>query len=288
MLGSIIGAVIGSNANKKAASAQAAASERAAQIQADALRESTRMQIEAGERAQGEMRAAGNRGIDAIRAGTVRFASTMQPLTEREAEFYNPNFRLGLTQNQTLARDDLQRQGRATIAKSGLRGAGRAGAAAILNADQRFMAQAASDNDQLNRFAETTNINLRDGARDKRAAATSDIARVYAQEGGAIGNMEIGQGNNIAGSISNVGSATANDTRNIGGVQANSITNQADARARATLQNAALWGDVAGEFDAVGQQAALMMMGVPPAPSAGRSSGTRGQQFGQQPRVVVY
>lgn len=260
MLGSIIGAVISSNANKKAASTQAAASERAAQIQADALRESTRLQIEAGERAQGEMRAAGNRGIEAIRAGTVRFASTMQPLTERPAEVFSPNFRLGLTENQTLAREDMLRQGRASIAKSGLRGAGRAGAAAILNADQRFMAKAAEDNDQLNRNAETTNINLRENARNKRDAATSDIARMFAQEGGSIANTELGQGNNIANSISNVGSATAGDTRAIGQVQANSITNQADARARATVDNARLWSGVAGE--ATGTAGRLAMMFV--------------------------
>jgi hypothetical protein len=143
MLGKIFGAVFASKANKKAASAQAEASDRSAQIQADALRESTRLQIEASDRAQAEARGAANRGIDAIRAGTMRFASTMQPLTEREAEFYTPNYRLGLTPNQTLAREDLQRTGRAFIAKSGLRGAGRAGAAAILNADQRLMAKAA-------------------------------------------------------------------------------------------------------------------------------------------------
>ena len=286
MLGTIIGAVLGSNANKKAASTQAAASERSAQIQADALRESTRLQIEAGERAQAEMRGAANRGIEAIRAGTLRFASTMQPLTEREAEFYNPNFRLGLTQNQTLAREDLQRQGRATIAKSGLRGAGRAGAAAILNADQRFMAKAAEDNDQLNRTAETTNINLRENARDKRNAATSDIARMFAQEGGSVANIEIGQGNNVAGSISNVGSATAGDTRSIGQVQGNSITNQADARARATVDNARLWSDVAGEADAFLGSAALGAMGVPISPFAG-GSGTQGRGA-RQPRAVIY
>ncbi len=260
MLGSIISAVIGSNANRSAASMQAAASERAAQIQADALRESTRMQIEAGERAQGEMRAAGNRGIDAIRTGTVRFASTMQPLTERQAEFYNPNFRLGLTENQTLAREDMQRQGRASIAKSGLRGAGRAGAAAILNADQRFMAKAAEDNDQLNRNAETTNINLRENTRNKRDAATSDIARIYAQEGGSIANTEIGQGNNIANSMSDIGRTTSADTRMIGNVQANSVTNQADARSRATLDNARLWSGVAGEYDAMGSRMAMMFV----------------------------
>lgn len=286
MLGSIFGAILGSNANKKAASTQAAASERSAQIQADALRESTRLQIEAGERAQAEMRGAANRGIEAIRAGTLRFASTMQPLTEREAEFYNPNFRLGLTQNQTLAREDLQRQGRATIAKSGLRGAGRAGAAAILNADQRFMAKAAEDNDQLNRTAELTNINLRESARDKRNAATSDIARMFAQEGGSVANIEIGQGNNVAGSISNVGSATAGDTRSIGQVQGNSITNQADARARATVDNARLWSDLAGEADAFVGSAALGAMGVPISPFAG-GSGTQGRGA-RQPRAVIY
>lgn len=278
MLGSIIGAIIGSNANKKAASTQAAASERAAQIQADALRESTQMQIEAGDRAQAEMRAAGNRGIEAIRAGTVRFASTMQPLTERPAEVFNPNFRLGLTENQTLAREELQRQGRATIAKSGLRGAGRAGAAAILNADQRFMAKAAEDNDLLNRNAEMTNLNLRENARNKRDAATSDIARMYASEGGSIANTEIGQGNNIASSISDVGRATSADTRMIGNVQANSITNQADARARASLDNARLWSGVAGEADGFLLGAGLGAMGIPPATIAGMN--------GRQSRVI--
>ena len=330
MLGSIIGAVLGSSANKKAANAQAAAAAQAAQIQADALRESTRMQIEASDRAQAEMRAAqtraitetrggteralsetragtkraqdqtrtaGNRGIDAVRAGAVRYAATMQPLTQREAEFYNPNFRLGLTENQTLAREDLQRQGRATIAKSGLRGAGRAGAAAILNADQRFMAQAAADNDQLNRNAQLTNINLRESARDKRNAATADLARMYGQEGSTIGNIELGQGNriadmefnaanriagteldqanrvseietgvgtNIARNIYDTGRSTAADTRMVGNVQADSLTNQADARARATLDNARLWSGVAGEADGLLLGAGLGAAGVSP------------------------
>jgi len=374
MLGTIIGAVLGSNANKKAASAQAAASERAAQIQTDALRESTRLQTEAGglarqglleageratqtqteagdltrqglleagnratqtqvqtgDRARGEISAAANRGIEALRAGTVRFVSTMQPLTEREPEFYNPNFRLGLTENQTLAREDLQRQGRATIAKSGLRGAGRAGAAAILNADQRFLAKAAEDNDQLNRTAELTNIQLRESARDKRNAATSDIARMYAQEGSGIASTEIqqgnllanteltqgnrvadtqlgqgnrmaeiqfsqgnriadtqlGQDNRAAGTYLDVARAVSADARGIGGVQADSITNQADARARATVDNARLWSDVAGEADAFLGSAALGAMGVPPITPLAGGSGTQGR--GRQPRAVIY
>jgi hypothetical protein len=247
MLGQIIGAVIGSNANRRAASVAADASYRAAEIQANALRDSTKMQIEAGERAQGEMRQAANRGIDAIRAGTVRFVSTMQPLTERPAEVFNPNFRLGLTENQTLAREDLQRTGRATIAKSGLRGAGRAGAAAILNADQRFMAKAAEDNDQLNRNAETTNINLRENARNKRDAATSDIARIYAQEGSGLANTEIGQGNNIAQNISDVGRATSADTRMIGNVQGNAVQTDGTNRANVTMANSQLWGNAIGQ-----------------------------------------
>jgi hypothetical protein len=247
MLGSIIGAIIGGNANKSAASAQAAASERAAQLQADALRDSTRMQVEAGERAQAEMREAANRGIGAIRAGTVRFMDTMQPLTQRQAEFYNPNFRLGLTQNQTVAREDMLRQGRAGIAKSGLRGAGRAGASAILDADRRFLAAAAADNDQLNRNAETTNINLRENAANRRDAATSDMARMYGQEGGSIANTELMQGNRIAESMSDVGRATAANTAQIGQVQASNQLRMGDAYASASRANADLWAGVAGQ-----------------------------------------
>jgi hypothetical protein len=247
MFGAIVGAIFGSNANRQAASTAAQASYAAAELQANALRDSTKMQIEAAEKAQAEMRQAANRGIGAIRAGTAQFVSTMQPLTERQAEFYNPNFRLGLTPNQTIAREDLQRTGRATIAKSGLRGAGRAGAAAILDADRRFLASAAADNDQLNRNAETTNINLRENAANRRDAATSDIARIYAQEGGSVANTELGQGNRIAESISDTGRATAADTRQIGQVQGRAVLDDGMNRANTTIANGQLWGNAIGQ-----------------------------------------
>jgi hypothetical protein len=246
MFGQIFGAIFQGQANKKAASVAADASYRAAELQADALRDSTRMQVEAAEKAQAEMREAANRGIGAIRAGTVRFMDTMQPLTQRQAEFYNPNFRLGLTQNQTVAREDMLRQGRAGIAKSGLRGAGRAGASAILDADRRFLAAAAADNDQLNRNAEMTNINLRDNAANRRDAATSDIARMYAQEGGSIANTELMQGNRIAESMSDVGRATAADTRQIGQVQGQAVSFDGLNRAATTVENSQLYGRAAG------------------------------------------
>jgi hypothetical protein len=252
-----VGAVLQGQANKKAASIAADASYRAAELQADALRDSTKMQVEAGERSQAEMRAAADRGIGAIRAGTVRFMDTMQPLTQRQAEFYNPNFRLGLTPNQTIAREDMLRQGRASIAKSGLRGAGRAGASAILDADRRFLAAAAADNDQLNRNAEMTNINLRDNAANRRDAATSDIARMYAQEGGAIANTELMQGNRIAESMSDVGRATAADTRQIGRVEGQAVSFDGLNRAATTTRNAELYSDAIGQ---VGGSLANMFM----------------------------
>jgi hypothetical protein len=125
----IVGGLIGSRANKSAASTAA-----------NAQTQSAQMQIEANERARKEFQEAAQRGIGAIRAGTGNYAATINPLlTPNPVQL--PMHR-GLTPNQQIGRQDLLRQGQATLAASGLRGAGRAGVGTILDADRRYIASA--------------------------------------------------------------------------------------------------------------------------------------------------
>lgn len=143
------------------------------------------------------------RGIAAIKAGTEKYASTVAPQLQ-----FNPvgltTYR-GLTQAQQIGLDDLRRNGRATLAASGLRGAGRAGVASILDAERRYIANAADRSDAEQRSA----YRQEQGDVDR---AQSGLAQIYAQEGGAIANTEIGAGNSLANSISADGRINANAT----------------------------------------------------------------------------
>lgn len=217
---SLGGALLGSNANSSAADrASAAAREGAAISAAEAAR------------ARAEMAAARDRGIAAIRAGTQGYADTIAPLlTERPVVL--PTHR-GLTASQRIAREDLLRQGRSTLATSGLRGAGRAGVASLMDADRRFLA-AATDRDDADRLAAHRT------ARVSADNARSGLAQVRAQEGGSIANTEIGQGNRMADSIQQAGQVTANATQQAGNFQAN-----------AGLANAGLYSDALGTLGSV-------------------------------------
>lgn len=214
------GTLLGQNANNRAAQTSADATFRAAQLNA-----------EEAARARAEMAAARDRGIAAIRAGTAGYADTIAPLlTERPVML--PTHR-GLTRTQEIAREDLLRQGRSTLATSGLRGAGRAGVAALMDTDRRFLAGAADRNDADRLTAHRT-------ARVSADNARSGLAQIRAQEGGSIANTEIGQGNRMADNIQQAGTVTANATQQAGQQQAN-----------AGLANAALWNDAIGTLGSV-------------------------------------
>jgi hypothetical protein len=216
----LVGAFIGSSGNRSAANT--AANAQLAGVQA---------QIEASREARREFREGADRGIAAIRAGTGRYTETIAPLMTPNPVML-PTHR-GLTANQQIGRQDLLRQGQATLAASGLRGAGRAGVGTILDADRRFIASAAEGNDRETRGEMRRAQSVADNAR-------AGLAQVQAQEGGAIASTEVGVGNQMGASLAADGRATAAGTAQAGNYQAG-----------ATTANAQLWGDAIGGLGSV-------------------------------------
>lgn len=100
-------------------------------------------------------------------------------------------YRGGLTRSQEIARQDLLRQGQATLASSGLRGAGRAGVGALMNADERFLADAAD----RNRGQEAQ---LRSGIANVVADTAKGKAQTEASIGGARANLAAQHGTLLA------------------------------------------------------------------------------------------
>lgn len=214
------GAYLGSNANSAAAGRAADATAQAAAINAQAAAE-----------ARAAMEAAKGRGISAIRAGTQAFADTIAPnLQERPVQL--PVYR-GLTAAQDIAREDMLRRGRTTLATSGLRGAGRAGVAALMDQDRRFMADATARND-ADRLTEARR------ARGSADSARTSLAQVRAQEGSAIANTEIGQSNRIADNITRAGETQAGAVNTAGQIQAGG-----------DLANAGVWTDALGTIGSI-------------------------------------
>ncbi len=171
------GALLGSNANSEAADARIAANQAALDAQ-----------LAYGREGRQEMRAAADRGLASIRAGTQKYADTTAPL-RIERPVMLPQYR-GLTTQQQIGLEDLQRNDAATLAATGMRGAGRAGVSAVMDRDRRYMADARAGNDR-------TNLAAKQQARGTADAATSNLGQIYAQEGGALANTEIQVGNNI-------------------------------------------------------------------------------------------
>jgi len=151
--------------------------------------------------ARAELKAAKERGIGYIDQGTQNYASTIAPLmTERPILL--PTYR-GLTTQQQLGRQDLQRTGQAALASSGLRGAGRAGVGSYLDAMGRYNAAARDATDGANRIAKQT-------ARSSADAARTGLATVQANAGTAKANTEIGVGSQNAASLQNQGQSLGN------------------------------------------------------------------------------
>lgn len=156
----------------------------------------------------GAINAGADAGIGALTTGRSRAVESLSPILAATAETYTPGFRLGLTPNQTIAREDLLRRARSVVAASGLRGAGRAGVGTILDSDRRFMAQAADTNDALNRDAEKTNLGLRATLNQRQDAARSAIAGAYTGEGQGIASIEGSRGTQLAGLATQRGNLT--------------------------------------------------------------------------------
>lgn len=197
---SIIGGIIGGNANEDAANARIEAANAGLDKQLQFAREG-----------RDEMRAATQRGLGAIDAGTQRYADTTAPLRV-ERPITMPTYR-GLTTQQSIGLEDLRRDDSARLAATGMRGAGRAGVASVLDRDRRYMADARARNDQ-------DTLGARRQARSSADAAISNLGQVYAQEGGAKANIEIGQGNNLGQSLRSDGSAAMQTANTVGAAQA--------------------------------------------------------------------
>ena len=178
------GALIGSRANERAADTASAAAIRAAEIEQEGARQ-----------AREAYEAAAQRGIGAIREGTRGFEETIRPLTVPVT---------ALTPAQRIALDDQTSEDNATLAASGLRGAGRAGVAAVMDNRRRFTADALDEN------------------RRRSDAALSALANIRAQEGGAIASTEIGAGNQIGSTFTTAAQSGAGGVRDAGLVGAQS------------------------------------------------------------------
>ncbi len=235
------GALPGVSANNSAARTHSDASTLAAQIQAKALLRSQQMGLDATREAQDRQEAAAQRGIAASGAGTTNYADTIAPLlVERPVSL--PTYR-GLTQAEQIARD-LNRNSQAILAASGLRGAGRAGVASVMEADRRFVANATQTNDNWR-------LSALQAARSSADRARTGLATVRAQEGGAIANPEVGQGNRIAETGLSGARTEADLTGTIGGVQAQNELTQGTVSAGADTANANPYSDALGTLGSV-------------------------------------
>lgn len=209
------GALLGANANRDAASTRANAALAGAGITA-----------QANQAAREEFRAAANRGIGAINAGTADYAATVAPLLTPNP-ITLPAYR-GLTTAQQIGLDDVRRNSAATLAASGLRGAGRAGVAATNDAERRYVASAMDRNDN-------TNLSARQDAQRRADASRTGLASVYANRGNSIANTEIGVGTQIGSNLTQTGQQ-----------QAAATISAAGAGADASVANAGIYGDALG------------------------------------------
>lgn len=151
--------------------------------------------------ARAELAAAKQRGIGYIDQGVKDYTGTVAPLTA-ERPILLPTFR-GLTTQQQMGRDDLLRSGKAALASSGLRGAGRAGIGTLMDSLGRYDASARDATDAANRIARQT-------ARSSADAARTGLATVQANAGTAKANTEIGVGSQNAANLTNQGNALGN------------------------------------------------------------------------------
>lgn len=178
-LGNIGGALIGANGASDAADAVTGASNKAIDT------------LEADKTA----------GLGYIDTGAAGAQKLLQPLTA-ERPIMLPQYR-GLTQQQQIGAADNLRNNQATLAASGLRGAGRAGVASIMDAGNRYEAAARGGNDAADLTALQT-------ARTSADAAKSALANIDVNTGTTKANTEVGVGSQIASNQLATGNSLAN------------------------------------------------------------------------------
>jgi len=173
-------------------------------------------------------------GLTYIDQGTGQYADTIKPLlTERPILL--PQYR-GLTDQQQIGRDDLIRQGQATLASSGLRGAGRAGIGVVLDQVRRYDAAARDGNDTANRQAQVA-------ARGSADSARQGLAGVQANAGSAKANTEIGVGTQSAGIIGQSGQTQANLASSTGQTAANLAASTGQSQGNLAVSTGQLLGN---------------------------------------------
>lgn len=184
-LGSIVGAGLGLVGNLVGGDKAQEGVDKASEIQA----QTAAAQLD-------ELKRGKAAGVAAIDQGTQDYASTIAPL-QQERPILLPQYR-GLTTQQQMGRDDLLRTGKAALASSGLRGAGRAGIGTVLDSMGRYDAQARDTTDAANRAAKVN-------ARGSADAATTGLATIKANAGTAKANTEIGASSQNAAVLGNSG-----------------------------------------------------------------------------------
>lgn len=186
----IVGSFVTSSANQRAAKAAADASQR----QTDAILKG---------------QADANARLDAIYEESAPARGRLLRMSAADPSM--------LTPEQKLQREDVLRGATTRLAASGLRGAGRAGVAAINEADRRFTAGALSSN--ANRGDAAARTLAGEGLSAAGRSATIDygtgsrLAGVYADQGDTNAGLEIAQGKNVASTMGAISSAIASEAK---------------------------------------------------------------------------
>ena len=215
----LAGAAIGAFGNNSAANTVSTGAVRAAQLANDG---------QAAARAAYQQNAL--LGVDAINTGVGNYERTINPLLTPNPIML-PQYR-GLTTSQQIGLSDLDRQSKAALADSGLRGAGRGGIGTLMDSESRYIANAQDANDRQRLQA------MQEAQRTANSARTG-LAGVYSNQGTAIANTYTGIGNNQSQSLATTGvnNATA-------------VNTGAQAQAGATIGNAQLGGGALGSLTA--------------------------------------
>lgn len=236
---SIGGALISSSSNKGAADTAAAGQTQAAQITADANAAALDKQLAFNQKAQDEYRAASARGLSDIDAGLTTYTNTVKPLLT-PAPITLPTYR-GLTTQQQTGEKDLLRNANATMAASGLRGAGRAGVGAVLDQDRRYEEDARAANN-------TADLSARQAAQGVANSTRVGLAGSQLSTGGSKANTELLTGNQLGGSLSQSGQQASALTQATGSAAANAAATGSGYQAQAELANGKVAGSTLGSL----------------------------------------
>jgi hypothetical protein len=231
------GAVIGADANQTAADTSSAATVQAAQIAAAANLQATQEELDAQQAARDQYTAASQKGIGYIQGGLNSYESTVAPLLT-PAPVTLPSYR-GLTPAQQTGEANLLRTGNATLASSGLRGAGRAGVAGVIDQDKQYQEDAATSTNQSDLAARQT-------AQTVANTSRQNLANTQAQAGGSEANTALLTGNQLGSSLQAGGQAASSLTSQTGASTGAATAQAGQTQANADTADASLEGSALG------------------------------------------